>query len=179
MKRILLGALVVMVVGFAAWRWWQHGREALPEMPSAADTTGAGVRAVTLWFGAADGSGLVSERRELPDAPALHDRVSSLIAELDRGPRSGAVAVLPAGTYLLHVYSDDRGLVTCDLSRSFVQGFHGGSTAEWLAVASLVRTIGDNVPGVKRVLFVCGGAPIPTLGGHLPLDRPLDVSEWP
>jgi len=69
--------------------------------------------------------------------------------------------------------------MTLDLSRAFVQGFHGGSTAEYLAIASLVRTIADNVPEVKRLLLVCGGEPLSTLGGHLPLDRPIDVSDWP
>jgi hypothetical protein len=46
-------------------------------------------------------------------------------------------------------------------------------------VASLVRTLGANLPEVKRVLLVCGGAPIATLGGHLALDRPLEVSAMP
>jgi hypothetical protein len=32
---------------------------------------------------------------------------------------------------------------------------------------------------VKRVLIVCGGRPLATLGGHLPLDQPLDVNDWP
>ena len=50
--------------------------------------------------------------------------------------------------------------MTLDLSRAFQQGFRGGSTAEYLAVASLVRTIGANLPEVKRVLLVCGGAPL-------------------
>ena len=179
MKRIVIGVMAFGVIAFVAWGWWARARAPRTAMPATADTTGTGVRAATLWFGAPDGSGLVSERRELPDAPGLHERVSALIAELERGPKAGGVAVLPSGPYLLHAYADDRGLLTLDLSRSFVQGFHGGSTAEWLAVASLVRTVGENVPEVKRVLIVCGGAPIATLGGHLPLDRPLDVSEWP
>jgi hypothetical protein len=29
------------------------------------------------------------------------------------------------------------------------------------------------------VLIVCGGTPLQTLGGHLPLDRPFDVDELP
>ena len=51
--------------------------------------------------------------------------------------------------------------------------------AEYLAVASLVRTLGANLPEVKRILIVCGGRPMATLGGHLPLDQPLDVNDWP
>jgi hypothetical protein len=87
------------------------------------------------------------------------------------------VAALPAGTSVLHVYLDERGLMTLDLSRAFQQGFQGGSNAEYLAVASLVRTIGANIPEVQRVLLVCGGNPLPTLGGHLPLDRPIEVGD--
>ena len=65
--------------------------------------------------------------------------------------------------------------MTLDLSRAFQQGFRGGAGAEYLAVASLVRTIGANMPEVKRVLLISGGMPIATLGGHLALDRPIDV----
>ena len=89
------------------------------------------------------------------------------------------LAALPAGTAALHVFLDDRGLLTLDLSRAFQHGFRGGSGAEYLAVASLVRTLGANLPEVKRVLIVCGGRPIATLGGHIPLDQPLDVNDWP
>ena len=44
--------------------------------------------------------------------------------------------------------------------------------------ALLVRSAA-NVPQVRRVLIVVGGEPVATLGGHLPLDRPLEVSDWP
>ena len=107
----------------------------------------------------------------------LHERVAALVAELDRGPRGRGVAALPAGTAVLHVYLDDEGLLTLDLSRAFLQNFRGGSGAEYLAVASLVRTLGANEPEVRQVLIVCGGTPLQTLGGHLPLDRPFDVTE--
>jgi hypothetical protein len=147
--------------------------------PVGADSASTGVRAVRLYFGAANGDSLVGEPREMLEAPSLHDRVVGLVAELDRGPRRRGVAVLPAGTSVLHVYLDDRGLMTLDLSGAFRRGFRGGSTAEYLAVASLVRSLGANLPEVKRVLIVCAGWPIATLGGHLPLDQPLDVSDWP
>ena len=69
--------------------------------------------------------------------------------------------------------------MTLDLSRAFRQRFRGGSSAEYLAIASLMRTIGANVPEAKRVLIICAGRPIATLGGHLPLDRALEISDWP
>jgi len=178
-KRLVVGLLAIAVLAWLAWTW-TRGR---PETPGAGavseDSTAVGVKAARLYFGSPDGDSLVVEPREMIETSGLHARVAKLVAELDRGPRGRGVAVLPAGTTVLRVFLDDRGLMTLDLSGAFRRRFRGGSTAEYLAVASLVRTIGANLPEVKRVLLICAGRPIATLGGHLPLDRPLDVSDWP
>ncbi|HTM57363.1 MAG TPA: GerMN domain-containing protein [Candidatus Udaeobacter sp.] len=178
MKRVMVGALIVAVLAFAAWRAWMPERSPAPA-PAGPDTTATGLKAARLFFAAPEGDSLVSESRDLPEAGTLHDRVATLIAELGRGPRGAAVATLPSGTSMVHVFLDDRGLMTLDLSRAFVTGLHGGSNAEYFAIASLVRTLSANIPEVKRVLIVSGGEPIATLGGHLPLDQPLDVQDWP
>lgn len=179
MRRAIVIAVVVALVALVAWRVWRGGagRGNLPAAP--ADTSSTGFRAARLYFGAPAGDSLVAESRDLPEAGTLHERVAALVAELDRGPRDGGVAVLPPGTAVLHVYLGDDGLLTLDLSRTFLQGFRGGTGAEYLAVASLVRTLGANEPEVHQVLIVCGGAPLSTLGGHLPLDRPFHVHEMP
>ncbi|HUK64210.1 MAG TPA: GerMN domain-containing protein [Dongiaceae bacterium] len=171
---VVLGALVV-----TGW-WWSrrpHSREV--PAPSAADSARAGVRSVGLYFAAPGGDSLVKEAREVVDSPDVGRRIRVLVSELDRGPRGRGVAALPAGTGVLHCYLDDGGLLTLDLTGAFRQGFRGGTTAEYLAIGSLVRTLGANVPEVKRVLIICVGRPIATLGGHLPLDQPLDVHDWP
>lgn len=167
---------LIAVLAWVVWRYGPPGRRA-PAVVEV-DTLATGYKSVRLFFASPAGDGLVSEARELPDRPELHDRVAQLVAELDRGPTGPGVAALPPGTSLLHVYLDDQGLMTADLSRAFQQGFRGGSTSEYLAVASLVRTLGANLPEVKRVLIVCGGEPLPALS-HLPLDRPIDVMELP
>ena len=178
MRRLLVGLLVVAALVWAGRGWLRPGRAPLP-LATAADSTGAGVRSARLYFASPSGDSLVVEPREMVESAGLHDRVAALVAELDRGPRAGGIAALPAGTSVLHAFMDERGLLTLDLSRSFRQGFHGGAGAEYLALASLVRTLGANLPGVRRVLIVCGGEPLPTLGGHLPLDQPLDIGDWP
>jgi len=176
-RRLLLLGIAAAALAWFTWQWTLRRNAPVPGV--VADSIAAGVRSARLYFASASGDSLVVESRELLEAASLHERVAGLVAELDRGPRGAGVAALPAGTAALHVFLDDRGLMTLDLSRAFQQGFRGGSGAEYLAVASLVRTLGANLPEVKRILIVCGGRPVATLGGHLPLDQPLDVNDWP
>lgn len=178
-RRALVVTVALALFAGATWWWGRRGRPNEAPAPVAADSARAGVRSVQLYFAAPGGDSLVSEAREVVDAPDVGRRVRALVTELDRGPRGRGVAALPAGTTVLRCYLDDSGLLTLDLTGAFRQGFRGGSTAEYLAIASLVRTLGANVPEVKRVLVVCAGRPIATLGGHLPLDQPLDVQDWP
>ena len=177
MRRLVLGIALLAVIASGAWLV-QRRRAPRAVAPIAADSHATGVKAVRLYVAAPGGDSLIGEPREMVEAAGLHDRVAALVQELDRGPRGGGVAALPAGTSVLHVYLNDRGLMTLDLSGAFRRGFRGGSNAEYLAVASLVRTLSANLPEVRRVLIVCAGRPVPSLGGHLPLDQPLDVQDW-
>lgn len=177
MRRLFLGLLFFAVLAWLAYQWSQVSVPQAPQSISA-DSIGAGMRTVRLYFASAGADSLVIETRELPQPQDLHALAAALVAELDRGPRSGGVAALPAGTSVLSVYSDARGLLVLDLSRAFLQGFRGGSTAEYMAIVSLVRTLGANMPELQRVQIVCNGAPLVTLGGHVRLDRPLEIAEW-
>lgn len=172
---LLLAALVaVALVARAVWL-----RPSDNAATAAADSTGVGMRSAMLWFASADGDSLVAEPRELPEAGTLHARVAACIAALEQGPRLGGVRTLPAGTRLLHAYLDESGLLTLDLSRDLRQGFRGGARAEELAIGSLVRTVSAGVPEGRRLRIVCAGSPLASLGGHIPLDRPLDPADWP
>jgi len=178
MRALVIGVVVIAVLAWLAWRW-----AAVPTrtttLEAGVDSVGTGFKAVHLYFASPSGDSLVSESREMAEVQGLHERVAALVQALDRGPNGRGIAALPAGTAVLHVYLDDRGRMTIDLSRAFQQGFRGGANAEYLAVASLVRTIGANVPEVRSVQLVCGGAALPTLGGHVPLDQPIEVSALP
>ncbi len=176
---LILGGLILAVLAWATWRWSERSGELAAVSPAASDTSGAGFRAARVWFVAATGDTLVGESREVIEQTGLHERVAALLDELARGPRGAGLSLLPAGTTLRHAYLDDRGLLTLDLSGAFRARFRGGASAEELAIASLVRTLGDNLPEVKFVQITCEGAPLASLGGHLPLDRPLVVAEWP
>jgi len=178
MKRLLILIGVVLVAGALAWKSWTERATQTVPPPAWSDSTGTGLRAVTLWFGSASGDSLVGEVRELPELTGVHDRAAAAVTALEQGSRAGGARVLPAGTSLIHAYLDESGLLTLDLSRPFRQGFGGGARTEELAIASLVRTVSACVPEAKRIRIVCGGAEVPSLGGHFPLDRPLDPEDW-
>ena len=176
---LILGGLILAVLAWAAWRWSRRSGEVTAVDPAASDTAGTGFQSARLWFVARSGEALVSEPREVIEQAGLHERVAALLDESVRGPTGAGLTLLPAGTTLRHAYLDDRGLLTLDLSGAFRAGFRGGAGAEELAVGALVRTLGDNLPEVKRVMIVCEGVPLASLGGHLPLDRPLELADWP
>lgn len=177
-RRAFLLALLVAVLAFVGWLAMRAPRGEQAEAPQP-DSLSNGFKSARLYFASTSGESLVVETREQLDAQNLHDRVAALVDELERGPRTRGLRTIPAGTAVQHVYLDDRGLMTLDLSREFREGFRGGSAAEFLAIAALTRTLGANLPEVKRVMLVCAGQPLPTLGGHLPLDRPIDVADLP
>lgn len=178
-RRWILGGLVAAVLAWAAWQGSRPAGAPAPPEPAAADSAGTGFRAVRLWFVARSGDSLAGEPREVIEQTGLHERVTVLVDELVRGSAQGDLAPLPAGTAVRQVYLDERGRLTLDLSGAFRSGFRGGAGAEELAVAALVRTLGDNLPEAGRVLIVCEGEPLASLGGHLPLDGPLDPADWP
>jgi len=177
-RRVFLFALLVAGLAWITWLATRppqtlEGRNLKP------DSMSTGFKSARLYFASSSGESLMIETREQLESQNFHDRVAALVAELEQGPEARGLRTLPRGTTVLHVYIDDRGLLTLDLSRPFRDGFRGGSAAEYLAIASLTRTLAANLPEVKRVMLVCGGQPIPTLGGHLPIDRPMDVTDLP
>jgi spore germination protein GerM len=170
--------LVLIALALFARQWFDRRQEPEP-LPVAPDSAETSVRSVALWFASPEGDSLVLEPRDLAEPADFHARLAALVAALEQGPRGDAARTLPQGTELLHAYLDEAGILTLDLSLTFRQGFQGGARAEELTVASLVRTVSANVPEARRIRIVCGGAAFSSLGGHFPLDRPLDPDDWP
>jgi spore germination protein GerM len=173
---ILLGALGV--AGIVAWHFRRQG-----ESRSAAAGELAlprGTRSVTLYFATARGDSLVPEIRQVLETDRVTETIQILIQELVRGPSpaSRTRAVLPKGASVRHVFFDEGGNATVDFSPDLAWRFRGGSTAEYLLLASLVRTISVNLPTVTSVTVTLGGRPAATLGGHFALEAPLAVSDW-
>ena len=108
-----------------------------------------------LWFPSADGSCLLSERRQLTiaqDKPLAEYAAEELL----RGPqRSDAVAAVPEGTDLLGVRISG-GICTVDLSEEYYRGKPTSPRAERLMIYALVNTM-TSLPGVDLVQITVEG----------------------
>jgi len=179
-RRWLIGVLgsVAILGGF----FWiarvriQGGNQPQRLVPLASELEG--IRGAYLYFGVPGADSVVSEYRDVvvKDRPA--DQVRAIYRELLAGPSKGHTALFPDGTELLETYWTDRGTLYLDWSRPLTQGFHGGSAREHALIASIVRTAGENLPGVERVMILVEGEPAETIGGHFDVLSPLLVRDW-
>jgi spore germination protein GerM len=178
---------LLAAVGLSAPRWAALLRApaASPEAeeiaadeaaPPAAEggETGAGRRiSVRLYFEAPDREGLLSEERDVAFSSDLARQVRTVVEEMAKGSTTGLVATLPAGTRVLEVFVQARGVAFVDLSSEVASGLPGGSKAELLTVYSVVNTIVTNFPAVRRVRLLVDDQPVASLGGHVDVSRPL------
>jgi hypothetical protein len=178
---LFAGIVLLFVLGIGAFLYWFAQRRFEPE--PVAETRDvlfpAGMRPGLFYFAAASGDSLAPEMRFLPETAGVTEAASLLVGELARGPEGpGLLRLVPPGTRVRHAFLDESGRLYVDFGVGFEGNFRGGSTAEYLLVASLVRTLGANLPRVRSLTLTVAGHPIPTLGGHLPLREELEVSEW-
>lgn len=127
-----------------------------------------------LWFPAADGSCLLSERRQLTiaqDKPLAEYAAEELI----RGPqRSDAAAAVPEGTSLLSLHISG-GICTVDLSEAFYRGRPSSPREERLMIYSLVNTM-TSLPGVDMVQITVEGRRLEE-NTYIFLSQPLPQAE--
>lgn len=175
------GIVLLLLLGLGAFVYWftQQRFEPEPMTEGRPVLFPAGVRPGLFYFAAASGDSLAAELRFLPETAGVAQEAALLVSELERGPVTpGLLRLLPEGTRVRHAFLDEDGRLYVDFDAGFERRLRGGSTAEYLLVASLVRTLGANVPQVRSLTVSVAGSPIPSLGGHLPLREELEVSEW-
>lgn len=127
---------------------------------------------VRLYFVAPESEGLVSEERAIAFSDDLATQARILVEELVRGPESGLIPTLPAGTRVLEVFLTGRGVAYVNLSRE-ASALPGGSRAELHTVYSVVNSLVTNFPAVRRVQILLEDRVVSSLGGHVDLSRPL------
>ncbi|MGA7617457.1 MAG: GerMN domain-containing protein [Thermoanaerobaculia bacterium] len=136
-------------------------------------------RAVTLYFESPD-LVLVPEKRNvaLPESDVA--AVSTVVRELLAGSSNAAVArSFPKDAALRGAFLLSDGTAIIDLGGdTLATGWNTGSHEELMAVYSLVQTLMDNFPSVKRVRILVNGQPAPTLAGHVAIDHALKPLTW-
>ena len=159
-------AIVALVFGALIWKKMQDSRE-LPPVPQVDQS--AAIRKGVLFF-VADGTRLAREARELPACSDAETCVKDLLDELFSGPVGELDEALPEGALLTGVRLEGD-LAVVDVTKPFATELPPGSSAEMLAVYSIVNTVCFNYPQIARVRITVEGAPA-TLN-HLDLMDPL------
>jgi spore germination protein GerM len=83
---------------------------------------------------------------------------------------------LPAGAEVRDVYMVDPGLAVIDTNSAFADNHRSGVLVEELTIASFVRTLAANIPGINRVKILVDGKERDTLAGHADLSDFYDTS---
>jgi spore germination protein GerM len=130
------------------------------------------LRTVTLYFAAADGSGLVAEGREIGDCLVENDCLRGTVQALLDGPVGSLTPVLPPHAVLRGV-NVTGSEVQVDFDRALVDSHPGGSWGELLTVYALANTVAVNFPHLRQLRILVEGAAVETLKGHVDLRQPL------
>ena len=169
---LLFAAFIVFaaILGALMLRKYEQSRLTTPAPPSHPQQ--AGTLLTTLFFASPDGEGLMREGREVDACDDLAECIETVTDELINGPLGDLAPTLPPGTVVRAVRLDvDKAVI--DLSKEFEKGLPAGSSAEIVAVYSIVNTVAVNFPQIKNVAFLIEGKGVETLRGHLDLRQPL------
>ena len=128
-----------------------------------------------IYFPLQDGSGLSPETRQVAQSTDETQEVKEVLSELIRGPLSANLApALPAATQVKSAFIDpSTGTAYVDFSREVKTQFPGGAWTETLAIYSVVNTLAEDFPDIKRVQFLIDGNVENSLAGHIDITRPF------
>jgi hypothetical protein len=160
-------AIVALVFGGLIWKKMQDSREARP-VPQADQSSAT--RKVVLFF-VSDDARLAREGREIEACSEAAECVKDLLDELFSGPVGDLHEALPEGSAVSSVRLEGD-LAMVDLTGTFASELPSGSSAEMLAVYSIVNTVCVNHPGISRVWITVDGNR-KTVLNHLDLSDPL------
>jgi hypothetical protein len=171
-KRINIGLvlpflLIALVFGGMFWHKYQTSRK-IPPAPHVRQPSGT--RTAVLFF-VADGSRLAREARELEPCSETGVCIKDTLDALLSGSLGDYDEAIPESAALNGVRIEGTTAVV-DLSQGFATDLPSGSSAEMLAVYSLVDTICTNYPQISQVKLTVEGNGSTVLG-HLDLSKPL------
>ncbi|MEJ5376771.1 MAG: GerMN domain-containing protein [bacterium] len=158
--------MLLLAGAWFGYRWWKKEDLGMSQWESRKETPQERKK-VTLFFSDEQAEFLVGETREVEDPGTVDGLAGVLLQELLRGPQGGLQPTIPAGTRLLAPVSCSEGICKVNFSQELVTRHPGGTSGEMMTIYSVVETLCENLPKVKRVQFLVEGKPRETLAGHL------------
>ena len=175
MKRALwiIAIGVIVVAGFFLVRGLQRLAQQPQEVQQAEGLPpGAPLRTLRLFFGATDHVGLIAEERVIVDPGGIEDLAVGVAREVLAGPTRGITGFDPS-TEVRSFFLTQDGTGYLDLSSDLLIHWPRGDGLEWVSVASLVRSLTENVPAIRTLQILVEGRVISRAPGTIPLDLPL------
>ncbi|MFA7402469.1 MAG: GerMN domain-containing protein [Pelobacteraceae bacterium] len=165
---ILIPSLVfILFFTILIWQKYRSSHE-IPATPPQVNVEGK--KSVTLFF-AVEGTRLAREAREIDPCEDLNSCLKDVLDELLNGPVGEYEETIPEGTVVESV-SIEGNQVTVGLNGAFSEAMPSGSSAEMLAVYSIVDTVAVNFPQIQKVKINVDGNTAVVLS-HLDLSDPL------
>lgn len=136
---------------------------------------------VRVFFPLRDGDVILSaEESSIFRSAELTNRAKQILQKLIEGPQSGDLAgSIPKETRVEEVFVDDTGMAFVDFSNAISTNHPGGMLNEQATVYSIVNSLTYNLPEIRQVKILFGGAEHETLKGHcllLPLEMDLSIT---
>lgn len=134
------------------------------------------VKAQLFWISDEDNSALTPVVVELPLSSDPVLRSKQVLNTLLAGPVDVDQRTLPPDAVLLALYILPDGTAIADFSEALATSTPSGIASEQMAVDSMTRTLGANVPQVKRLKILIHGQEVETLAGHVDLTGAFAVN---
>ncbi len=102
------------------------------------------------------------------------DRLKSIVDTLTKETPTNYRNPIPQGTVLNEVFIDMQKTVYLDFSHHLADGHIGGTTAEYITISAILKTVFDNFPDeIRHIQLLVEGQEIETLTGHVNLSAPM------
>ena len=151
-------------------------QDAPPKLPDIANPTDIlpEPQQINLFLLETDGTELTSKKVELRLFLDTTERLQQIISALIKATPPSYRNPIPRGTSLNQVYIDNQKIAYMDFSHHLASGQIGGTTAEFLTISAILKTVFDAFPQeVLHVQILIEGKEQETLSGHINISQPL------
>lgn len=147
--------------------------------PPISTPTDVVANAQVFWLSSTQPDRLAAVTVQLPLSADPVERAKQLIGALITNPPTPAQRTLPVGATLLSFYILPDGTAVADFSDAVESEMPSGILSEWMAVNSIVQTLGANMPGITRLKILIHGQEAETLAGHIDISGFFDLHAQP